>query len=702
MKRYSYTATLLGVVLLLLVALWTYRELLWSVFGPLSSEGTPVVKAFDEGGRVALLTNQYSLDANTAHGEQGISPAWFEATLDTWRAFLQSAEADVVELTDQDIENGLLEGFDLLVLPSARALSDVQITKIKEYLYAGGGLFATGTPGLYHPDGNWRGWDFVQEVFGVEPAGFLDRGYSNFHVYTDTFPGRAYPGLYLPIEQETQPVESLFAPLSGYRHSGELNAPRPAANFALADTLTVAHELDGEWITEPATSVQFYTWLGGDPAAATEAAYADGAFGRVTFLSGSPLAAGLPAAFRMKTGTFDLPLKLRIAEPRTKAAAFWFDFAAGDQLAQDELPGSIAVAYGDYGAGRFVHFGHELSAMGYDPLEQSVLARLFQNTLHWLGHSPLVWVKPWPAPYDYAAFAGAIAENDPVPLETMLGPFREADIIPSFFMTLEAAIGYPELFGRLSERAELGVLSTLDASSTDWNIVRQDFPNSPAGVRLYGGTPPNAIVTAISNAGFRYIIPDTLGRSQQADLLAEGALVSIPRTARTDRDFLARTPAATLATRRMLIEDDLDRVIAEGGLYTLLVHTDGFGDINYLPLLRETLLSLRNRGFWLPTASELAHWSRAQANITVRAETRGPRRVNVWVTNSSDVSAQNVAVVVALGGPVDDFDVRSELVGIPRPDVSLSDDGTMLTLIVDDIAPEQYRIYQVDLILRSL
>lgn len=702
LKRYSYTVTLIGVVLLFLAAIWTYRELVWSVFGSLESEGAPVVRAFDEGGRVALLTNQYSRDANAAHGDEGLSDEWFEATLETWRAFLKSAGADVEELSDADIENGRLHGFDMLVLPSARALSELQIEQIKKYLYSGGGVFATGTPGLYHPDGEWRGWEFIQEAFGIEPAGFLNRGYSNFQVYADTFPGRAQPGLYLPIDHSVDSGGSDFAPLSGYRYSAALDAPRPAANFAVADTLTRMRDIDGRPISEAATTVQFYSWLGGDPAAATEAAFADGAFGRVTFLSGSPLAAGLPAAFRMKTGTFDLPLQLQIVEPRTKAAAFWFDFAAGDQLARDELPGSTAVAYGHYGAGRFVHFGHELSAMGYDPLEQSVLARFFQNTLHWLGHSPLVWVRPWPAPYDRAAFVGTIAYEDPLPLETMMGPFREADIIPTVFMTSNVAAGYPELFGRLSERTEIGMIAGPNVSSAELHTLRQHFPILPQGIHLQDRTLSQISADTIREVGFGYVVPDTLGRAQQAEMVGGDGLVSIPRTSRTDHDLLARTPAASHSMRMMLMEDDLDRAVAEGGLYTLLVHPDGFGHVDHLPLLRETLQSLRSRNFWLPTASELADWTRAHAGISVRAEARGPRRLNIRITNNSEVSAQNVAVVVALGNAVVDFAVRSELVGAPSPELTLDDDGTALTIVVDDLAPGQYRIYQVDLTLESL
>lgn len=713
MARSSYALTLVFAALLLAAAGWTYKELLWSVFGSLDRDGAPTVRAFDDGGRVALLASGHTLEANAARGERGLDPAWLAANLDTWRAFLRSAGATVEEVSDDDVASGRLAGFDLLVLPSTSALSDDQIAAIKAYLHAGGGVLATWTPGVYRPDGSWRGWTFIEETFGVEATGFLERAHSNFRVYTDTFPGIAQPGLYRPLPADggasshrqrsrDAAAGSAFPPLSGYRWEGPLGAERPADHFALADTLVRYRQRGDDLVAEPATRVQFFSWQGGDISAAAEAARADASFGRVTFAAGTPLAARIPAAFRMKTGTFDAPLQLRVAEPRTRVAAFWHDFAAGDRPARDALPASTAAVYGTYGAGRFVYLGHELTAMGYDPVEQSVLAQIFENTLRWLGHAPLAWVEPWPAPHRGAALIAGVAESDPLALEAMLGPFRETETRASFFLTADAAAGYPDLMARLAERAELGLLAEPGLPAGALRELRARFAEGagqpPAGMRASRrGSLSDAAAETIRSAGFAFVLPDTLGRAQQAELRAGERLVSIPRTARTDRDLLARTPAASQDTRLAMIEDDLLRAEAEGGLYMLLVHDDAFGQAEHLPLLRESLKMLRQRGFWMPTAGELAAWSRARHGLSVRVEARGPRRINLRVSNAGDAAAEHVAVTVALGGPAGDIAIRPELVGTPQPDYRLSEDATRLTLLVDRLAPGQYRVYQVDL-----
>jgi peptidoglycan/xylan/chitin deacetylase (PgdA/CDA1 family) len=713
MARSSYALTLVFAALLLAAAGWTYKELLWSVFGSLDRDGAPAVRAFDDGGRVALLVSGHTLEANALRGDRGLDPAWLAANLDTWRAFLRSAGATVEEVSDDDVASGRLAGFDLLVLPSTSALSDAQIDAIKAYLHGGGGLLATWTPGVYRPDGSWRGWTFIEETFGVEAAGFLERAHSNFRVYTDTFPGIAQPGLYLPLpagDDASSPRQasrggaagSPFPPLSGFRWEAPLTADRPADHFALADTLVRYRQRGDELVPEPATRVQFFTWQGGDVSAAAEAARAEASFGRVTFAAGTPLAAGIPTAFRMKTGTFDAPLQLRAVEPRTRVAAFWHDFAASDRPAADALPASGAAVYGSYGAGRFVYLGHELSAMGYDPVEQGVLAQVFENTLRWLGHAPLAWVEPWPAQHRGAALVAGVAEDDPLALEAMLGPFREAGARATFFLSAHAAAGYPDLMARLAERAELGLLAEPGLPAGALRELRDRFAGGagrpPAGLRAARrGALSDAAAEAMRHAGFAYALPDTLGRAQQAELRAGDRLVAIPRTARTDRDLLARTPAASHDARLALIADDLLRAEAEGGLYTLIVHDDAFGLPEHLPLLRESLAMLRQRGFWMPTAGELAKWTRARHGLGVRVEARGPRRINVRVSNGGDVTAENVAVTVALGGPAGEIAIRPELVGTPRPEYALSEDASRLTLFVDRLAPGQYRVYQVDL-----
>ncbi len=682
--RSSAPLVLLAGLALLAAAGGVYLALLTSTFGPLTT-ADPKRPALD-GGRVALLVSGYTAEVNAARGARGLAPGWLAANAETWRAFLRQADAEFDEVSDADVEAGRLEDYGLLVLPAASALSDLQVERVKAFLEDGRSVLATWTPGIYRPDGSWRGWAFVEETFGVGVEGFVERGHAGFRVYADTFPGLARPGLYETAAQGD--AASGFAPLSGYAWAGPLDAERPAADFALADTLGSA------------TRVEFFAWLGGDPAAAAEAAL-DGSFRRVSFRTGTPLTAGLPASYRMRTGTFDAPLTMRVAEPRTAPLASWFDFAADDRPAAEALPTSAASVFGTYGAGRFIFLGHELSAMGYDPADQGVLARLFENALAWLARRPVAWVEPWPAPHRHAALVAGIAEGDPRPLADALGPFREADAPATLFLTADAAEGYPELARRLSASADLGLLAAPGLPAGALRQARHRFAatagDAPAGFRpsRAGAVRPEA-AQALVRAGFAYALADTLARSLAPAVIEEG-LVVIPKTARTDREVLARTPAGTAAIRAAMLREDVARTEAEGGLYTLAFHADALAQPEHLALLRETLGTLRARGFWLASGRDLAAWWAARDGLRTAVERVGPRRLRIRVSNEGARRTDRAAVAVALGHAVADVRVRTELVGAPEPAVTLEEDGLMLRLAVGPLEPGGYRTYQVDL-----
>lgn len=713
MGRISYLLTIVISAALLLVAGWTYRELLWSAFGSFDESGAPQVTAFDKGGKVALLISGYTEDANRARGDRGVNPTWLRANNDNWRAFLRSTGATVYEVSDSDIESGNLDRYDLLVLPSATALSDAQIESIKAYMGSGRSVMASWTPGIYRPDGSWRGWSFIEEAFGVQATGFIEHGFTNFRVYTDTFPGVASPGLYRPIvgdiSDETREARSngaTFGPLSGYRWADGLDAERPVGDFAIADTLTRYRAENGESIREVATRVQYFTWLGGDPSAAAEAATADAAFGRVTLLAGTPLSAGLQAPFRMKTGTFDAPLQLRAAEPRTRAAAFWHDFAASDQTSPDALSSTVAIAYGTYGHGRFIYLGHELSAMGFNPDEQSALARFFENSLRWLGRDPLAWIEKWPYDHTSAALIAGVGTGDASRLDGLLNVTDQKQAPATIYLGIDDIERHTALASRASTTAELGLLADASMSDLAMSNVRDRYTRSvgeaPRGFR---STARNTInrrsVVNLAEAGFDYAFPDTLGRSLAPEVRYEPSLVVMHRTARTDQHILSLTPAGTEDMRFDYIRDDIGRVETEGGLYTLLVHGDGFAQREHLPLVARTIEELRARNFWIADGRAITTWSLTRDGLGVHVERRGPRRVHVRVSNSGNLVAENAALAIDLGQAAERVRVRPELVGTPQPMVRLDNGNTRLTLIIDRLAPAQYRTYQIDLVPRS-
>lgn len=111
---------------------------------------------------VAILYSEYS--DNLLGGDQH----WYENNIRTWQKFAESSGLNLDIITDENLEKGEILDYQLLILPTSKALSDKEIVHIKNYLEDGGNIFATNSTGTFDEIGNWRGWKFFNEVFGTK------------------------------------------------------------------------------------------------------------------------------------------------------------------------------------------------------------------------------------------------------------------------------------------------------------------------------------------------------------------------------------------------------------------------------------------------------------------------------------------------------------------------------------------------------
>lgn len=112
--------------------------------------------------QVAILYSRYT---------ENILPTgstWLADNVSTWKKFFDNVNLRYDILSDQDIEQGKHFKYTMLVLPGSKALSDTEIIQIKKYLENGGSVFATGGVASYSKDGKWRGWQFFNQVFGMQ------------------------------------------------------------------------------------------------------------------------------------------------------------------------------------------------------------------------------------------------------------------------------------------------------------------------------------------------------------------------------------------------------------------------------------------------------------------------------------------------------------------------------------------------------
>jgi hypothetical protein len=153
-------------LLVLAASVWVFLLILRGVYGRIvladfvpSKENLSMV--FTKR-KIGILESRYS-DLILPEGS-----AWLHDNVNTWKKFLASTGAHYEILYDQTIETGQIGQYSVLILPGSRALSDREAEAIKQYIDQGGSVFATGGTGTFTEHGDWRGWQFLSQVFGLQ------------------------------------------------------------------------------------------------------------------------------------------------------------------------------------------------------------------------------------------------------------------------------------------------------------------------------------------------------------------------------------------------------------------------------------------------------------------------------------------------------------------------------------------------------
>lgn len=743
-----------------------YILLLESALGAFSiREASPANIGVIDVPRVALLGSDYTRqlgadavppDSNRADSIRSDSnDIRVDRTLLSWREYLINQDPAIPfrDIDDKDLESGDLSEFDVLILPSVRALSDVQIERIHSFMERGGSILATWATGVYREDGSWRGWSFAEQTFGVEFEGFAGRDEFNFQVSTDTFPGTTPPGLYLSSGAEGTDMRRLspdtvredmralareadFAPLTGFVWHDSLQAAAPPTDFARARPVRASiRGLDGQLRERDATVVTWYTWIGARREARIPFARTGSGIRRFTLRGNTPLTAGIPSGYRMKIQIYNPGVKVSIREPdRVRSAGFWFDFATDDLVSMERVRRSTGLVYGRYGTGRFVYMGFQRDAMGVGPEDsedERALEHFFHNGLNYLRRLPTIWVNDWPGHHRAAAMITGIARSpETLPAFDAIGDLLESEGIPgTWFVDPSAAAGTGDLLERLHASGDVGV--TLDTGAeADGTLVDLEVSLRQARTRLEAivhgrvtgfrpsraGAVSERTMSALVDADYAYFMPDSIGRVVSPRIMGDGfgSLIRIGTTAYGPADHARVLNGVSQTVVNDLLQSDIARVRHEGGLYNLVLDPEampgGRVDSAAVDMIRTVARSVRDGDFWLAAGREVALWWRLYRNIDVDVEARSRSRLYVRVSNNNGYTADDVRVSIDLGRPVQDVDVRPELINVfrpipderDRPPYTLSTDGTILELSIRRLKPQQYRIFHIDLLGRGV
>ncbi|PJA98773.1 MAG: hypothetical protein CO128_05485 [Ignavibacteriales bacterium CG_4_9_14_3_um_filter_30_11] len=148
----------------------TYYFILRGVFGNFNTDylipSPKIVKSAlaKDKPYIAILYSQYT-ENMLPEGS-----TWLNDNITTWKKFLDNTNNLYDVISDETIELGQHYKYRLIVLPGSKSLSDREVINLKKYIDKGGSVFATSGTASFSDDGKWRGWEFFNEVYGINFA----------------------------------------------------------------------------------------------------------------------------------------------------------------------------------------------------------------------------------------------------------------------------------------------------------------------------------------------------------------------------------------------------------------------------------------------------------------------------------------------------------------------------------------------------
>jgi len=116
---------------------------------------------------VAILNSEYS-------SRFFQSAKSYDAHVEYWQSLLQGLQMPSEVIGDARLEAGL-QGFQVLVIPSAICLSKNEKASLRAFAASGGGIICTWATGARDESGKWQGMDFLQDITGADKFDFTQR-----------------------------------------------------------------------------------------------------------------------------------------------------------------------------------------------------------------------------------------------------------------------------------------------------------------------------------------------------------------------------------------------------------------------------------------------------------------------------------------------------------------------------------------------
>jgi peptidoglycan/xylan/chitin deacetylase (PgdA/CDA1 family) len=437
-----------------------------------------------------------------------------------------------------------------------------------------------------------------------------------------------------------------------------------------------------------------------------------------TLRGGLPLTANIPTGFPLKVATWDRPMSVKVLDPRTTQVSFWYNYRLEDGLVREEVKKSAGIVYGTYNKGRFVWMGFEINSVIGVQEDYVYFEKLFNNCINWLTYGPVAYIKDWPTGFRAAAMIAPTLKEDVENVNYLLDVLRSERAPVTFFVSPLEAEARPNLikslsrYGEVAAIVDVGYLTSVNDTVNqldDYDIQYDKLANARSaiekatGAKTFGSIPyyglfdPNTIKAAI-DAGYKYVLTDSLtDRSVPKTIIrGENRIITMTKTARDDyeviRDFGLTAPEFQFYT----YQEDIDRVLFEGGMYIFKFHTDYQCQPANVNVVRDVIRDLKKKGFWIATGTEIQEWFAKKDYIEMRTEKRGETRVALIVSNPGVKTINQLVVEVDLNDPARNIMLNTEIIGTKPARFEHKEGSKVLFLHIDDLKPKESRTYYID------
>jgi len=431
-----------------------------------------------------------------------------------------------------------------------------------------------------------------------------------------------------------------------------------------------------------------------------------------------PVTAGIPAGYELTIATWDLPIYAEILDPRTTQVSSWYDFRKEDGLVREEIKKSAGIAYGKYGKGKYFWMGFEINSVIGNSSDYIYFDKLLNNGINWLTGLPTASVKEWPSDYSSASlFIPAVTEN-PNNINNLLNILRTYEYQASFYVDENVIRKNRNLVKSLLKYGDLNSIIDVGFKLSANDTINQLFPRKEQEKKMsdiggilkkiseknsYGFMPLSGFydentLQAVTSNNIKYIFTDSLtGRAvPKLEIRNEKPVMIITKTARDDKMIIGNYGLKEKNFQLYTYQEDIDRIIFEGGLYVLKSHTDYQLRPEYVDVIKDVFNYIKANKIWHTSIRQLDKWWTFRANIELKYDIRSNKRMFLEVSSPDYETKEKFVIKLNINKPVENVIVSSDIINTEIPAYEFKEDEQILYLYFNGFQEGESRSFLID------